>query len=367
MMTVRENFNAMLHYRNFDKVPVMHFRFWKETLEKWLDEGKITQEECNQSACGKKLGFDFGWEESNYYYEGGLCPVFETKVLEKDENGYVVMQNAAGLIERHKEGVPSIPSTVGTLLKDRKAWEELYLPKLQAREDRVNVNWINENKDRISARENCLVGVYAGSMYGRIRDMLGIENLAYLQADDEDLYIEIIDTVGNLSYENAKRFISTGAKIDYIHMWEDICFKNGPLVNPEIFEKYVCPHYKKITDLYRENGVDICSLDCDGCIDELVPLWVKSGVNTMFPIEVGTWDGNIKRWRDLYGKEVRGIGGFDKRVFAMDYKAVDREIERIRPFIDLGGYVPCPDHLIAPDAIYENVQYYVDRMQNLRV
>ena len=33
--------------------------------------------------------------------------------------------------------------------------------------------------------------------------------------------------------------------------------------------------------------------------------------------------------------------------------------------MELGGFIPCPDHRIAPDAIYENVQYYCDKMQNL--
>ena len=54
-------------------------------------------------------------------------------------------------------------------------------------------------------------------------------------------------------------------------------------------------------------------------------------------------------------------------VFARDYKAVDAEIERLRPLIELGGYIPCPDHRIAPDAKFENVQYYCDRMQNLKL
>ena len=112
-------------------------------------------------------------------------------------------------------------------------------------------------------------------------------------------------------------------------------------------------------------GIDIVSLDCDGCIDKLVPVWLENGVNTMFPIEVGTWGASIEPWRKQYGKSLRGIGGMDKRVFAGDYSDVDREVERLRRLVDLGGYLPCPDHRIAPDAKWENVQYYVDKMQNL--
>ncbi|MCQ2446938.1 MAG: hypothetical protein MJ141_08660, partial [Clostridia bacterium] len=156
-----------------------------------------------------------------------------------------------------------------------------------------------------------------------------------------------------------------GIQFDYAHVWEDICFKNGPLVIPAVFEELVGPHYKAVTDLVHAHGLDIVSLDCDGKIDSLVPIWYENGVNTMFPIEVGVWGAEIKPWREKYGKGLRGIGGMDKRVFAADYAAVDKEIERLRPLIELGGYLPCPDHRIAPDAKWENVQYYTDKMQNL--
>jgi uroporphyrinogen decarboxylase len=45
-------------------------------------------------------------------------------------------------------------------------------------------------------------------------------------------------------------------------------------------------------------------------------------------------------------------------------EAIDDEIERLKPLVELGGYIPCPDHRIAPDAKWENVQYYCDKMRN---
>ena len=164
-----------------------------------------------------------------------------------------------------------------------------------------------------------------------------------------------------------RQVLDTGAEFDYAHFWEDICFKNGPLVVPSIFDEYIGPHYKRITDLLHAHGVNIVSVDCDGMIDSLIPTWIENGVNTMFPIEVGTWGANIKPWRERYGEELRGVGGMNKTVFAQDYAAVDREVERLKELIALGRYIPCPDHRIAPDAKFENVQYYCDKMQNLIV
>ena len=61
------------------------------------------------------------------------------------------------------------------------------------------------------------------------------------------------------------------------------------------------------------------------------------------------------------------MGGMNKTVFARDNKAVDEEIERLKTLIELGGYIPCPDHRIAPDAKFEVVQYYCEKMQNLKL
>lgn len=81
---------------------------------------------------------------------------------------------------------------------------------------------------------------------------------------------------------------------EYAHFWEDICFNHGPLVNPRVFAELVGPWYRRITDVVHQHGIDIVSLDCDGCIDRLVPIWLENGVNTMFPIEVGTWNASIQ-------------------------------------------------------------------------
>jgi len=373
-MTLRENVNAILHYEKFDHFPVVSFGYWKETLERWAQEGHITWEEAEgyakrgdnpdaDKSVMKRLGFDFNWNSC----VGGsnlLFPHFEKEILEVKADGSQIVRDSKGLIVLEKPGTVSIPAEIGTTLVDRESWEEHYLPKLQWNEKRVNREFF-KNLPAPEERE-IPMGLHLGSLMGDIRDLMGVTQLSYMYADDEDLYAEIIDTCADMSYKCAEAILATGAKFDYAHFWEDICFKNGPLVIPSVFEEFVGPHYKKITDLCRSYGIDIISLDCDGKIDSLIPIWLENGVNTMFPIEVGTWDANIAPWREKYGKELRGVGGMNKTVFARDYKAVDEEIERLKRLIALGGYIPCPDHRIAPDAKFENVQYYCEKMQNLK-
>lgn len=370
-MTIRENVKRILHYEDYDYMPVVHFGYWTELLQKWHAEGHITDAEMGYGdgnaadrSIADKLGFDFCWT-AQVGCHNGLLPGFESKTLETRPDGSVIVQNGSGLIQMVKPGIDSIPSTQGTLLTGREAWEELYKPRLQPDARRYNVDWLKSVAAQQNSIEDRPFGAHMGSLYGSIRDMLGVENLAYLYADDEDLYAEIIDAVGTVCYSNAKVMLEAGIRPDFAHYWEDICFKNGPLVSPAVFAEYVGPQYKRINDLLNSYGCDIISLDCDGCIDKLVPVWLENGVNTMFPIEYGTWKAEITPWREKYGRALHGVGGMNKNVFGRDYAAVDAEIERLRPLVELGGYIPCPDHRLPPDAVWENVQYYCERFRKV--
>ncbi len=378
-MNNRERVRAILHYEEADRLPVVHFGFWNETLLKWHAEGHINAEEsktCYEGclSLNRKLGFDFNWF-STFFYHSSLDPMFERKVLETLPDGSMKVMNAYGVVELEKPGTGSIPMEISHTLTDRASWEEHYLPRLQFSEERIQQALVMDPDSgtcqlfseggadllRDESRSQHY-GLYCGSLIGDIRNWLGLVGLSYLQVDDEDLFHDMVRTVADLDFRYTQAILESGAKFDFAHFWEDICFKNGPLVSPAVFEEVIGPHYKRITSLCNSYGIDIISVDCDGCIDALLPVWLENGVNTMFPIEVGTWGASIAPWREKYGRALRGVGGMNKTVFSRDRNAVDAEIERLKPLVGLGGYIPCPDHRIAPDAEWDNVRYYCDQM-----
>lgn len=381
-MNNRERAMAILNYRDYDRMPVVHFGYWPETLAKWAREGHLDLEQARMWGDGntvdaeiaEKLGFDFGWYNC-LHPETRLLPAFEEKLIEELPDGGHTVLDGEGVVILRKPGVTSIPTEIDHLLKDRASWEEHYLPRLQYSEDRVNHTLVNVDGGELTTvgrgggdylrkgQWDCPYGLECGSLYGVIRNWWGLVGLSYLQADDPVLFDEVIDTVGGLCYRVTQRALEVADNFDFGHFWEDISFKSGPLVNPSLFAEKVGPHYRRITELLREHGIGLVSLDSDGNIDKLLPIWLENGVNVMFPIEVGTWHASIGPWREKYGRDLRGVGGMDKKVFAHDYAAVDAEVERLKPLVELGGYIPCPDHRIAPDAEWSNVQYYCERMR----
>lgn len=382
-MTNKERVKAILNYEKYDRLPIVHFGFWPETLEKWAQQGHVTSYQAQNWSdstpidrqIGDKLGFDFGWYNC-FSPDSFINPLFETTILKVHSDGSKEFVQSDGVVVVQKDDVCSIPAEIDHLLKDRSSWQKHYLPRLQFFEQRITKALVNTGQEFIKfedcgldylkdeSRENPM-GLFCGSLFGNIRNILGVVGVSYLSIDDEELYDEIIDTVADLCYRTVEYTLSQGAKFDFAHFWEDICCKSGPLVNPEVFNRKVGPYYKKITNLLKSYDIDIVSLDCDGLIDSLIPTWFHNGVNTMFPVEVGTWNANIKPWREKYGKELRGVGGMNKTVFSHDYTSIDAEIDRLQPLVELGGYIPCPDHRIAPDAKWENVQYYCDKMKSV--
>jgi hypothetical protein len=382
-MTHRERALAILNYRSYDRMPVVHFGFWTETLEKWAAEGHITKAQAAgwydnnhiDWLVSAKLGFDFGWG-GVFGPRLGLLPAFRRRVIEAFPDGARHVLNADGAVVLEKPGVVSIPAEIDHLLKGRPEWEKVFRSRLRWDERRLKsaavslpgrtVRFDRGGREHLLATEpGAPRGLWCGSLIGVIRNWLGVVGLSYLTADDPRLLQEMVETVSDLVYQGTVAALDTGITFDYGHFWEDICFKSGPLVNPRWFAAVVAPHYRRTAQLLRDRGVGIISLDCDGKIDQLLSLWLENGVNTMFPIEVGTWHASIEPWRKQYGQELRGVGGMDKKVFAYDRAAIDAEIERLRPLVELGGYIPCPDHRISPDAVWDNVRYYCDRIRQV--
>ena len=372
-MTNRERAMNILHFKEADRMPAVHFGYWAELLDEWAEQGHISKELAKgaradgndaQRELDKIIGWDFNWNSCRGSLNS-LNPAFERRVLETLPDGSQRVQTNNGVIERYKPGITSIPSEDDYLLKDREAFETLFKPKMQYFPERVNLEYykhFNETRPK-----DIPIGLHLGSVMGQIRDITTVMGMSYLIYDeDEELFADIVDTYAEMQYKCAEAILETGAKFDFAHYWEDICFKNGPLLSPALFDELCAKHYKKRNELCHKYGIDIISLDCDGVTDQLLSTWVENGVNTMFPIEVGVWGDQFAPAREKYGKSVLGVGGMDKTALRIDKDAVDRELERMQKLVALGGFIPCPDHRLMPGTKFELVQYYAEEIKKIK-
>ena len=380
-MNEQQRFDATMHYRPRDRAPICDFGFWWETLVEWHKQGLpgsvdrsnsdaffgadgleryVISRESSSGSAEVDKGQDCGAG-----IKVGLFPMFEERVIE-DRGEEEVVQQGDGVRVRRRKFMGSIPIHEGHLLVDRESWHKHYRPRLDpSTPDRYPADWerfrpIWRDPDR--AYPLFLPG---GSLYGWIRNWMGLEALSYVVYDDPAWFEQMVQTLADCIVDVLGRVLETGGRFNGCAMWEDMCFNAGPLLSPAHFRRYLVPQYKRITSLLRKHGVDVVWVDCDGCIDELIPLWLEAGVNCMMPVEVGTWGADPIAYRKEYGKDLLLMGGFNKRILTRSKWEIEREVKRLAPLVEEGGYIGFCDHRVPPDVPLEKYMFYVETIRRV--
>ena len=69
--------------------------------------------------------------------------------------------------------------------------------------------------------------------------------------------------------------------------------------------------------------------------------------------------------RERHGHQALLIGGVDKRALIAGKDAINRELERLTPLVEDGGYIPTVDHRVPPDVSFENYCYYLEKKKEI--
>lgn len=348
----RQIWLAAMRFEEMGRVPDEEFGYWDETLMRWHNEGLPKHINTNEAA-DEFFGFAYKrWAPVNTL----LCPAFEPQVLEETDDYQIVIDNEGTKSVIHKTGQASIPHYLKFPIETHEDWENFRVRLDASTPGRYPENWDELVRDYNS--RDYVLAIHCGSLLGVIRNWMGFENFCYAVADDPAFVQEMINHLTDLSLSVIDRAIKD-VQFDLAHFWEDVAYNGGSMVSPSFFERVVCPCYARITQRLKEHGVDFVSVDCDGTIDDLVPLWLDAGVNTMFPLEQNG-GADPSKFRKLYGRRVLLSGGVDKTKLAAGKSAIDAELRRLEPVIKDGGYIPHLDHRCPPDVSYDDYLYYLD-------
>ena len=358
-MTHRERFRAVFNYEPVDRIPLYFFGTWYETNQRWKEEGL----DCEITAdIGPQVpGMDPDWEPGLWDFHGltNILPMSsEATVILDEKDDYVIERTGIGeVIKRSKQG-SSIHHTIEYPLKPtRESWNN-FKRFLDADDpDRYPQGW-QSRAEKLNSRDR-VAAFLGGSLYGFPRNWMGVESLSYLPYDDPVLFEEILDYYTEFTI-SLYRPILEKVEFDFAYIFEDCCFNTGPLLSPDLYSKFFDKYYKRLFGFYKDAGVPFILLDSDGKVDDLVPCWLESGVDIVFPVEVGTWHADPVRLRRDFGKELRMMGGVNKHVIAHGAQAIREHLTHLKPLVEEGGYLPIPDHRISPECSLNDFLTYVD-------
>jgi len=350
-MTSRERFNACMHYQPVDHVPDMEFGYWSDTLVRWQGEGLPAWVD-NDAKADRFFGLESIHGAPPHL---GIHPGFEHRVLEEDDR-HVILIDGSGIKQMvNKDGSSSIPKFLEFPIHDHKSWDD-FAKRLDPRDPvRYPADW-DQHVKRYAERDYVLAAS-GGSLFGWLRNWMGFEGVAIAAMEDPLWVEEMIEHLCVFICTALERALAD-VQFDAASFWEDMCYKGGPLISPKLFNQWMVPRYKRITDLLARHGVDVCYVDCDGNINQLVGPWLEAGINCMFPLEI-RGGSDPYPMREKYGHRVLLMGGVDKTQLAGDREMIRREVARIKPLVADGGYIPHVDHRCPPDVSYDNYRYYL--------
>jgi hypothetical protein len=358
-MTARARFNRQMHFQSVDRSFNMEFGYWDENYTEWkmfVDNDITTESEANRF-------FNFDRIES---ISGaiGMCPQFESKEIGRTPDGKKLLQNGDGLIaEQPIDGHSTIPHYIKSQIVTPEDWKKVKAERydITSPERKVNIEALKVYYPSDAGRDYPL-GVYCGSMIGRIRDMLTFEGLCYAVYDYPEMVEDMVETHCQL-VEHFLDQVLPYFKFDYASGWEDICYKNGPIVPPSFFRDVLVSRYRRIRDKLDRYGIDIWYTDCDGDVRPILKHLMDGGINCLFPYEVNSC-AHPGELLDQY-PELRIMGGVDKIEMAKGPAAIDTYLDSLIPYVQRGGYIPFCDHRCPPNVKEEDYLYYLDRKREL--
>ena len=349
---LRERFRRVMHYQKVDRIPFFEFGYWDTTLPRWHQEG-LPKDIDSESKAYAYFGIEsWGGTPANVALTGA---VYEAGTIEETDE-YVVARDAAGAVtQQQKRGIRTIPHYIEYGLKNREDWDKFKAHLQPTLDGRIDPSFYS-NIPRYRTRTYPM-SAPIGSMIGTPRNWTGFETIATLAYDDPGLLDDIVETVCQcvcVVLEEVCQYV----EFDFGAGWEDICYNSGPIVSPWIFDKFIVPRYARITDILHKHGCDIAWTDCDGNVCPILDQFLAGGINCMFPAEVKGGSDPVAI-REKCGTAMRIVGGVDKLKLQEGPEAIERELLRLLPVVEQGGFIPTVDHRVPSSVPLDNYKFYI--------
>lgn len=354
-MNDRERFLNVMNYKPVDRnVFGAGMGAWPETVQRWVTEGYDPAKE-------PLFQLDH-WEWVGHWFFPN--PPFEHKVIEETDTT-ILYVNHEGIVLRERKDQPwsSMPQFVKFPVASREEFRQFYKERMQPDlAARIGQDY-GEKLAAYRNREFPLIVISDrwGGFFGGLRGMVGVENLCVLFYDDPSFVEEMMDAVADFIIAMMDKILDH-TDIDVYGFWEDMAYKTGPLLGPEMLRKYALPRYKRVVDFVKSRGVPFVSLDSDGDISSLIPVWLDAGIDILYPFEAQCGM-DVVQVRKQYGRDLRMWYGINKHALAIGPEAIDAELARVRPLIEEGGYVPGLDHSMPPDVPFANYLYFMEALR----
>ena len=361
-MKLYERFNSVMDGDLSVRTLFVHqFPPMQETLQRWGREEGFTADEWFQ-----EIGFEAASDKqigNMIPVNSFLCPLFEEKILSVNGDNKTMMNAWGGKwIVRMDSASQSAPHYLNWPVKDTASWEAIEDRFDPDTIERFPQDWEDQRKQLNESPFPNFVGGCPCGFYGALRELLGVVELSTSFYDQPDLIKRILSKLTDLWISLWCRIIRE-IRVEFVFIWEDMCYRNGPLVSPAIVEEFMIPCYRRLIASVKDAGVRHVFVDTDGNCEKLIPLFLSSGVTGMLPFEINSGM-DLLAIRKAY-PDIGIMGGIDKMAFSKGTKAVDAELKKVEEMLKYGRFIPSLDHVVPPDVSFPQFKEYCLRLRDI--
>lgn len=366
-MTTRDRWTGVLQFRKTDRIPLIPGGGRQSTLAAWRAQGLPENVADYVQHAYREAGGRLPWPapgDGGFPVNERMIPTFEECILEERENSRVVQDWKGNVCEIGKEFTPEYLRNaidfvtrrwIKCPVESRDDWEAM-----KRRYDADDASRLPEHPAeqgrRLTDRAHPVVLHFSGPFW-QLREWLGFENLCMLCCDDPCWVEEMIRFWERHVSRLMERTFACFTP-DMVHLSEDMAYKQFSMISPDMVRRFLLPTWRRWGEQIRRAGVPLYGMDSDGFIGELIPLWIEAGINVCDPVEVAAGN-DLPAYRRRFGHDMAYTGGVDKRAMARGGRVIEAEIERLRPVIEDGGYIPGCDHGVPSDVSWPNYVRYV--------
>ncbi len=351
-MNSRERILRTLNFQSVDRIPLIEWPIRPATMREWIKQGY-------PEGMDTEHFFDLDPWCVSIPIDTGMQPKFTEETLEV-QGPYKIWRDELGAIRKdfiNTENPGFVTrSWLSFAVTDRASFLEMKKRYIAA--DPIRMPAPDKAKAYGKVLQNSAVATHLGIpfLFWQLRDWIGCENLCMMFYDDPLLVHEMMEFLTDFVIETLQNRIDL-FPVDMVEFKEDMAYKGAPMISAKMFHEFMFPHYVRLISFLRSHGVKHIYVDCDGYPGELIPEFIEAGVDSMSPVEIAAGNDllQLRREYPTFGM----WGGIDKRVLAMDKRAVyDEVMGKVPQLIEKGGYIPHIDHAIAHNATLENYMYY---------
>jgi len=356
-MNDRERFLNFCEFKTVDRPPRWEWSFRDDTTALWRAQGLPPE------VPGKISWRDYFMLDSGEPWMAGGMPVDDGINLDPDPpDDAIISENESTLTRKNKWGATvvelkigeSIPQYVDFAVQNRRDFRRVVRRWNPADPGRYPADWAR----RMAAwkKRDWPMRIRVYGWYFILRELMGVTGASMMFYDDPELVDEICEFWTDFLIAALDRALADNP-FDYVMMWEDLAFKNGPLLSPAFFSKHIAGPCTRFISHCRSRGISHFMVDSDGDIGSIMPLWIDAGVDILGPFEVAAGMDVVKIGRRH--PQLIMTGGIDKMQLARGPAAIRAEVDRrVKPLRDRGGYIPSLDHSTIPELTLSDYRYY---------